>query len=221
MTTCLIDMDDTLYEEREFVLSGFRAVADYCVEFGISSEIAWAFLRDRFLSEGRNQIFDALLEAHSIDASPDRIQKLVSVYREHKPEIKLYPGVADLLRTLRSKGKVVIVTDGLATVQARKVEALGLGPLVDQVVYCQAVGFPKPDPRSLDGIVMPGAADVVLVGDRPDHDLALAAHYGIASIRVRTGRFRNVDNAPWSPIADCATITEVPLCLLVSDKGRE
>ena len=200
----LIDMDDTLYEERDFVLSGFRAVAAHVARWGIAAENAGNFLQTRFHAFGRDQIFNHLLKDFAGEAPPERIRELVDVYRRHPPQISLYPGVPERLRALRSRGKVIVVTDGLTSVQERKFAALGLNRFVDHVVFCEATGHPKPDPESLAGIVEPGDPNAVLIGDRPDHDLALAAHLQINSIRVRTSRFRATPNTPWKPIADVA-----------------
>ncbi|HAS83953.1 MAG TPA: hypothetical protein DCS43_15060 [Verrucomicrobia bacterium] len=205
----LVDMDDTLFEERDFVLSGLAATAAYTVAWGLDPSAAGAFLKQHFIHQGRERIFDHLLQRFLGGAQTERIQKLVEVYRQHRPDITMYDGAAEVLSQLRRLGRVIIVTDGLAAVQERKATALGLPPLVDQVVYCQGLGYAKPDPRSLDGIVTCGMPSALLIGDRPDHDLAMAGALGIASIRVRTGRFRQVANAPWIPLADLACFADL------------
>ena len=212
----LVDMDDTLFEERSYALSGFHAVAAYAARWGIVSADAWAFMQERFNAVGRAKIFNALLEQFLGNASPARVRELISVYREHHPSIALYPGVYDFLLALRSRGKVVVVTDGLASMQQRKFAALELALHVDRVVFCESTGHPKPDPASLAGIVEPGDKRAVMIGDRPDHDLALARNLGIDAIRVRTGRYRDVPNEPWQPVADVA---EFALLLETSPKA--
>ena len=201
-TLFFVDLDDTLFEERQYVLSGFHAIADHVARFGIRSDEAWLFLQQHFETSGREHIFDHLLQHFLGTAHPELVQELVWAYRDHYPRIHLYPDAAATLRALRSKGRVTIVTDGLTYVQERKFAALELDRLVDRVVFCDTMGFPKPDPSSLRGRVEHGVRNALIIGDRPDHDLALAAALGIDSIRVRTGRFRAVDNQPWKPIAD-------------------
>ncbi len=205
-----VDMDDTLFEERDFVLSGLTATAAYTAGWGLDPSIVETFLTQHFTRHGRERIFDHLLQAFLGHAEPDRVQELVAVYRQHRPDIAMYEGAADGLRLLRQRGRVILVTDGLAAVQERKVSALGLSSRVDQVVYCQKQGYAKPDPRSLDGILTPDAVPhALLIGDRPDHDLAMAAALGIPSIRVRTGRFGRVANTPWRPLADIARFSDL------------
>ncbi len=210
----LVDMDDTLFEERAFVLSGLRAVADFVEQWGLCPATACRFLLERFERCGRDRIFNHLLAHFNTEESQSRIAQLVSVYRCHRPDIRLYPGAEQVLELLRARGRVVVVTDGLAEVQERKFKALGLESMVDQVVYCHAAGFPKPDARALAGIVCKGTAEAVLIGDRPDHDLAMAANLGIDSVRVRTGRFARIDNTPWVPIADLASMMKLNEILL-------
>src|SRR6056297_1007052 len=88
----LVDMDDTLFEERDFVLSGFRAVADHLPKWDIDSQDALAFLTDRFTLHGRARIFDHLLRHYTNTAPEPRIAELVQIYRSHSPQISLYPG---------------------------------------------------------------------------------------------------------------------------------
>ena len=208
-TLFFVDMDDTLFEERQYVLSGFRAIANHVARWGIRSDEAWLFLQQHFETSGREKIFDHLIQHFLGTVRPELIEELVWAYRDHYPQIHLYPDAAETLKALRSRGRVIIVTDGLTYVQERKFAALELDRLVDRVVFCDAMGFPKPDPSSLRGRVEQGVRNALLIGDRPDHDLALAAALGIDSVRVRTGRFHDVDNQPWKPIADVPKISSL------------
>jgi putative hydrolase of the HAD superfamily len=182
----LVDMDNTLYDERDFVLSGFRAVADHLAGWDVDSTEAYNYLQNRLDSVGREKIFDHLLKHLAGGVCRQRIQKMVQIYRGHHPQIDLFPGTVEVLRYMRRRGRVVIVTDGLPEVQQRKVKALGLDKMVDQIVYCWATGYPKPDPRSLVGIVKQGDPKALMIGDREDHDMKLARGCYIDSIRVTT-----------------------------------
>ena len=207
--TFLVDIDDTLFDEHDFVRSGFRAVAAHLGGWGIDPEAAWRILHHRFETEGRERILNHLLAELTGDAPPERIQELVHVYREHHPHLEMYPGAEETLAALRAQGRVWVVTDGLAAVQQRKFAALELDQQVDRVIFCDELGCPKPDPGALRDLVEPGARDIVFIGDRPDHDLALAANLGIDSIRVHTGRFRDLPNTPWQPVADLPAFADL------------
>lgn len=213
----LIDMDDTLYEERDFVMSGFRAVADHLGGTGCDREKVWQYLRQRFETEGRGRIFDHLLyEFIGGDVSETDVDACVTVYRQHTPTIALYPGVRELLDILHLRGRIVVVTDGMPSVQRNKFRALGLDSLVDQLVCCWDYA-PKPDPASLAGVVEQGQADALYIGDDPARDLGLAEALGIDCIRVRTGRFAEVPNEPHQPLADLSRFADLARVLQGDD----
>lgn len=197
----LVDMDDTLFEERNFVLSGFRAVAGMLGQRGFNRETVWQHLINRFEAQGRDRIFNDLFDALGEKEVETWVAVCVHTYREHEPEIALYPGVESVLSHLRRQGEVIIVTDGLPAVQKRKYLALQLDTLSDRLICCWERNAPKPDPASLVGVVAPGQADAILIGDDPVRDLPLAAALEIDAIRVRTGRFRDV-GSPYPPLAE-------------------
>lgn len=202
----IIDLDDTLYDERDYVLSGFHAVAAEISHRFADVEANGSF--DAMVAEldahGRGKVFDRALEHAGLAPDPALVQSLVEIYRGHRPDITLWPGVAQALADLARDHRLAIVTDGLHRMQQRKVEALGVEALVDEVLYCWAHDAPKPNPacyieamRRLD--VLPG--DAVVIGDNPSHDMAAARAAGCRSIRVLTGRFAGQDDAGYPPDA--------------------
>ena len=99
------------------------------------------------------------------------------------------------LRALRVEWKIGVVTNGMPDVQARKVTALGLEPLVDCVVYANAYGSGagKPDRepflealRRLD--VTPDRA--VFVGDDDYCDVFGASRVGMRTVLAATWNMR-------------------------------
>lgn len=77
----------------------------------------------RFFEEGKPAI-DELLKDIGRESERDAV---VQAYRCHKPNIHLYPGVAEMIEELKSRGiKVGIITDGRPEGQRNKIEALGL-----------------------------------------------------------------------------------------------
>lgn len=192
----LLDLDDTLYAEPDYVFSGYRAVAAVLADkHGLGADAVAARLRYEFLKFGRTGAFDRLYKALRIVEPP--VRDLVAAYRAHRPEIALYPGAAEAMAALRRVAPVAIVTDGDGAMQRAKVEALGLSSLVDAVVLCWEHAAPKPAP---DGFRMaaermgadPAAAWVI--GDDPFHDTAAARALGAKVARVRTGRLATLES---------------------------
>jgi putative hydrolase of the HAD superfamily len=195
MTRALIfDLDDTLYRERRFALSGFRAVAASVARtHGVPVEDGFRVLVEALRRGRRTTAFQALCERAGLDQP--RAEDLRAIYRAHTPELRLSPVARDVLRHARSSWRVGVLTNGLPAVQRKKVAALGLEPLVDQVIYAHEAGCGKPDPavfalacRSL-GVPVSRA---VMAGDDPWCDVDGARRAGLRVIRLRQGWHRAV-----------------------------
>jgi HAD superfamily hydrolase (TIGR01509 family) len=95
------------------------------------------------------------------------------------------PGACDLLKALRPRAMIGIVTNNLLAEQQAKLEVCGLSPLVDEVVASHDVGCAKPDPR-IFGIAIERLgvepAHAVMVGDSWAADVLGARAAGIAAV---------------------------------------
>jgi putative hydrolase of the HAD superfamily len=210
----LFDLDDTLFEERAFVESGFRMVGRWIADRACAPASAvHARLLAVLDAEGRGRVFDRVLEEFGLPADTESVDALVSLYRSHTPDIRPYPGVLDLLCRLSDQFRLAIVTDGASITQRAKVVALGLEPVVDTVVYCWDLDAPKPAIRGYQvALARLGldAPEAVVVGDRPDHDGVAARALGAGWIRVRSGRYATApDPDDLRPDRSIATILEL------------
>lgn len=207
----VVDLDDTLYPRREFLLSGFRAVAVYAADAeGIDGKALYATMT-RALDEGESsralQRLCAEHELRNVD-----VQALLQIFRDHAPALMLDDDVAPALRRMRSAGwRIVILTNGLPSVQERKLAALGLSSLVDHIVYAEQFapkGKPAPDTfrQALRRLGLP-AGRCVCVGDDPVNDIAGARAVGLRTIRIT----RHTDLTPARDAdAVARTFDEVP-----------
>lgn len=182
----VFDLDDTLHAERRFVLSGLRHVASLVeAEYGISSAVAFTAAALAFRRGARRDVLQSMCASCGIDSG--RVPAWIEAYRAHVPSLRPYPGAVEVLRTLRREGRrLAILTNGLVDVQRRKVSALGLDPLVDAVVFADAiVPGGKPDRRCFDAVLaslgMVGAA-AVMVGNAPVEDVQGARDAGWQSV---------------------------------------
>jgi putative hydrolase of the HAD superfamily len=186
----VFDLDDTLFPERDYVLSGFKAAGEWLKkEHGLRDFFPRA--KQLFDQGSRGRIFDEVLAQYAQPLPPDIIGRLVAVYRAHTPEISLAPEVSQLLGALRESGvKTGVLTDGFLETQKKKVEALGLAPLVDEVVYSDAFGRaawkPAPRPfREMETALGVKSADCLYIGDNPTKDFLGARNAGWRSLRLR------------------------------------
>jgi len=189
------DLDDTLYEERLFVLSGFLAVAEYGAQhWGIPAGTAFDDMTAVLARSGRGHVFDDWLAAHGL-RSQANIRTCVKVYRHHLPDIVLPTAHRSLLERLGRHGPLFLVTDGHKIAQSRKVEALGVDQLFDRVYITHRYGRhnAKPSLHCFDLIRRRTGADwsdIAYVGDNPAKDFVSLNKVGATTIRVKTGGHR-------------------------------
>ena len=210
----LVDLDDTLYDEQTYVQSGFRHVASMLSpECGVPPGQLLTFLQTRLEAEGRGRLFDDLLIAPGLPATAENVNRLVNAYRDHRPSIALADAVKRTLEQLRRHFVIGIVTDGLESIQRRKTDALGLGGIVDTIVYCWEHGEPKPSPRGFElALAQLGDPSVAaVVGDNVHHDLPAAVALGAPFIRIRGGRLKAVETPAVSiPVVEVGSFCDVP-----------
>ncbi len=222
----LLDLDDTCFDQREFLTGAFGAVARRAGELGVDEvRLREALAAIAAAGSDRGRIIDQALEAVGarVPAGP-----LVEVFRSYRPDrLSPYPGVTESLRRMRCSAPVGLVTNGDPAGQRAKVAALGLDDAFDAVVFSDELGrsLRKPHPapflhalRLLDAD--PGRS--FFIGDHPDRDIAGAQHVGMRAIRVLTGEYAGLPDVvtPWRTTNDAASAlrllterAEVPLPL--------
>lgn len=197
--TLVIDLDDTLYLERDFVSSGFKAVGQHVdTTFGISDfgETCW-----RLFSNGvRGNTFDLAAAGHNWKMTHDDKSDLISIYRNHIPSIALDQPTRDTLQALSAQHRLLLFTGGFAPTQRRKVYALRLETYFDDIVFTGALGkdFDKPSLhywRHIEEISGCSGKNLTCIGDNPVKDIGPSLSAGWQAIRVR--RFGSLHaNAP-------------------------
>lgn len=137
------DLDDTLYTEMDFVYSGYRVVAR---ELDKDSDID-ADIYFEGISSRRPVGFEWALDQYRRHGGKDvemSVDKMIEIYRGHKPEIKLRPGIGRLLENLHREGHVlVLITDGSTRHQRSKIRALDIEKYFDKILISEETGGDK------------------------------------------------------------------------------
>ena len=188
----VLDLDDTLYDERQFVISGYKAVAKYIKRnFGIDEKLVFKELMKE-MSISRSNVFDRFLRSHNI-LTKSPVNKCLMIYRKHKPDISLYTDALEFLKRHKDK-PLYIVTDGNWWVQKNKVKALNLDKYITHIYYTWQKGrkYAKPSIYFFNKIcsfekVLPSG--VLYIGDDPNKDFVNIKKYGFQTIRLLRGRF--------------------------------
>jgi putative hydrolase of the HAD superfamily len=138
------------------------------------------------LENARHERFRRLFAAAGTTASEDLARDAAAAYRQRYSEARrAVSGAAALLRLVRSRARVGIVSNNLLEEQRDKLRVCGLTPYVDELVVSEEAGTAKPDPAifalALERLgCEPRAA--VMVGDSWAADIAGARAAGIRAI---------------------------------------
>jgi putative hydrolase of the HAD superfamily len=139
-TVIVFDLDDTLYNELDYLQSAYQSIAQQI------ENKDWKSLYASMFSMYRNNenVFEKLTLQYGVG-----MHTLLKMYRNHQPKIKLFEGVLEVIHSINSKsGKTGIITDGRLRTQMSKIKALGLLDLIDKVVISEEIGTEKPNPNN-------------------------------------------------------------------------
>lgn len=181
----VFDLDDTLVPERDFVVSGFRAV---------SGPLGGRMIE--LFDAGEKDVFGRVS-----GAMPK--ERMLQIYREHKPILELAPGVRELLEWLRGDDHPLgLITDGRSVTQRNKIEALGIQQLLDEIVISEEFGSAKPDERNFRVFEskFPGRA-CAYVGDNLAKDFVTPNRLGWTTVCL-LDRGQNIHPQDFSAVAD-------------------
>jgi putative hydrolase of the HAD superfamily len=191
LTAVAFDLDDTLYPEREFVRSGYRAVAEWAeAQLGLAAPIVQAELDAIFASGIRREVFNLWLEERGLDPK-GRVESMVALYRGQSPRISVFADVPAALQEFAThRVRRGVITEGFRAVQEAKLRALGLGTAFEVVVISgeedRARWKPSRAPFEEWVRLMKVPAQVCCyVGDNPAKDFRGAREVGMRTIRVR------------------------------------
>ncbi|MXN67432.1 HAD hydrolase-like protein [Stappia sp. GBMRC 2046] len=194
----VFDLDDTLYLERDFAVSGFKAVGKWLLQERSINGFADVCI-GLFDEGGRGNIFDRALERSGVAADARLVKSLVEIYRGHEPSISLAQDSERYLANRSRSEPLALITDGLAETQSAKVRALGLEGVIERIVYTGALGpgFGKPHPRAYELVeawAAPFGLPLVYVADNPMKDFVTPRARGWLTVQIkRPERVHKVD----------------------------
>jgi len=222
----LVDLDDTCFDQREFLVGAFDAVARRAAEFGVDERsLRDALQNAASVGSDRGGIIDEALRAAGASVP---VRPLVDSFRSYRPtRLTTYPGVREGLDQMRRLAPLGLVTNGDPVGQRAKLGALGLDDAFDIIVLSDELGrnFRKPHPAPfLQALRLLGAeaGRSFFIGDHPERDIAGAQRVGIRAIRVCTGEYASRPDfvAPWRTSPEAASALRALAELATAERNR-
>jgi putative hydrolase of the HAD superfamily len=222
----VVDLDDTLFPQADFLAGAAVAVGRAAASAGLDgTAVERALAAELAAGSDSGGTIDRALLAVGVPAEvvPEVVPGLVAAFLAHVPDrLTPYPGAEDALRALATAGPLACLTDGAPGVQRAKLAASGLDALLPVVVITDELGGRPARKPAPDGLLEAArrlgvpAARLLVIGDRPGKDVAVAAAVGARAIRVRQGEHAAAPDvpAPWAVTDDfpAAAALALQLC---------
>jgi putative hydrolase of the HAD superfamily len=227
----VVDLDDTLYPQADYLAGAAAAVGTVAGAAGLDGEAVRAALAAELAAgSDRGGTIDRALLAAGVPAAElsAHLPALVTAFVGHAPDrLAPYPGAVTALEVLAAAAPLACLTDGDPAIQAAKLAATGLDRLLPVVVITDALGgraARKPHPWGLQAVA--AALDVpadrlLVIGDRPGKDVAVAAAVGARAIRIRQGEYATAPDEPraWSVTGSFPEAAALALTVLAASRA--
>jgi putative hydrolase of the HAD superfamily len=161
--------------------------------WGIPAESTCGELERIFLASPEAGVFDTWLERgleRGDVALPGARDLMLSAYRDHRPELRLFADAAWALDSLSPDYRLGLLTDGRSESQRYKIEALGIADMFQEILVTDEMGvsWRKPSLRGfqllLDRLGC-SPEEAVYIADNPVKDFIAPSLLGMGSVRVR------------------------------------
>ncbi|GAB4080704.1 hypothetical protein GCM10028783_16520 [Modestobacter muralis] len=202
----VVDLDDTLYPQASYLAGAAAAVGAAAADAGLDgAAVHAALVAELAAGSDTGGTIDRALLATGVDpaALPALLPPLVAAFTGHVPDrLPTYPGVEAALTALAAAVPLACLTDGAPVIQRAKLAGTGLDRLLPLVVLSDELGgraTRKPSPAGLLAIAAQlgvPADRLLMIGDRPGKDVAVAAAVGARAIRVRQGEYADAPDVP-------------------------
>jgi len=184
----VFDLDDTLYDEIEFVKSGFLEVSRY-----LGDEKYYNFMFEEFNKNGSGKIFNKLIEEFKLEVS---INKLIEIYRFHRPNIKLPKESIEILDWSKNK-KTALISDGHYITQQNKFFALKLDRYIKYPIFTDFYHTKKPELKPFKMVMDKYPNEkYIYISDNPKKDFFAPKELNWITLRFKNknGIYKDIEN---------------------------
>ncbi|MGQ3683614.1 MAG: uridine diphosphate-N-acetylglucosamine-binding protein YvcK [Candidatus Loosdrechtia sp.] len=228
ITAVIFDLDDTLYDcTGSLIEASRRRAAKALIEAGLPCTEEEAYQLQKNLADTYgpyHHVFDEIVQKFHAD---DRLVTLAyKAYNSSEvSEIKLFPDVIPTLTELKEKYyKLFLITVGVHERQERKIQILGLKPYFDEIIIADQEIGPLVEDCIQDLIKRHNLnpKEVIVVGDKPREELRIAKSFGMTTIQMLHGKFKNEPfvNECDRPNYKIKRIFQIPTILQLNKMGR-
>jgi putative hydrolase of the HAD superfamily len=160
-----------------------------------------------------------LFSGFSGDTSEETLNEARKIYsNSYEKTRRAVPGAKQLLRVLKEKVKIGIVSNNFIKGQIGKLNATGLAPFIDIMVTSEEIGVTKPEREIFEAALKKlecSADEAVMIGDSWEIDIAGACNAGIRAVWFNRFGSSCPDNSLAKEIKTFKPIEEVLKIILI------
>jgi putative hydrolase of the HAD superfamily len=141
----VFDLDDTLFQEIDFLKSAYRYISDK-----LEPSLRVSIYHEMFDKYQRKEnVFQWIMDHYKQDLAGVDTAWLIREYREHIPEITLSKETAGFLQQVKHFHiPAGLITDGRSITQRNKLKALGIEDMFTEIIISEEFGSEKPDEKN-------------------------------------------------------------------------
>jgi putative hydrolase of the HAD superfamily len=144
----ILDLDDTIYKEVNFVRSGFKALIRHYAKSNQFDHDSILKMMMYSWKDGQNAIKNLFL---FLDMTEFPIEEALNIYHTHYPDLELPESSKNFFEIATANDlKLGLITDGRSITQRNKLKSLGIDSLFDQIIISEEFGSEKPDIRNYE-----------------------------------------------------------------------
>lgn len=187
------DADDTIFDYQKGEHEAFRSTAD-AFDLGDRLDEAhelyrkhnsavWDALERGEITQDELKVERFRRMLHDLGADENRASDMSEYYIDRLSEqTHLMPGAEELIRDAAGRYLLVLVTNGLTSVQRRRFNAAPVTRHFRKILISEEIGIAKPDPAIFSAAfeefdITP--SDVLLIGDSKSSDMGAAHNAGM------------------------------------------
>jgi uncharacterized cofD-like protein len=190
--TIIFDLDDTLFSTfSQLHLPFLKESLKEMIKEGFKCGLEEGFeeLKKISLANPLGDAFKELAEKHDGDKQIAEIG-LQAYKKQDFDTIVAFPNVNEILKKLKKRYSLVLLTAGEKDIQEKKINSLGIKDLFDLIILCEEKTEKEFEKAVAELDLNPKEA--ISIGNRIDLDIALAKKLGMMTIHLKHGKYSNM-----------------------------
>lgn len=224
-TWILFDADGTLFDydagertalSKTLAQFGFNFVPAHLDAYRVINAQVWRDFEQGLTTQERLKVqrFDLLFETCALAPAPDAVAFSVQYLKNLSTCSDLLDDVESVIRALRGKVRLGLITNGLKSVQRPRLQRSAIGDAFSVVIVSEEVGCSKPDRAIFDVAFRlmgnPRKDEVLIVGDSLSADIQGGFAYGIDTCWInRDGKLAADEATPRYEIHALAELLDI------------